>query len=202
MGKRAIFVDRDGTLVEEVDFLSKPEDLRIFPFTGEAIRLLKDAGYLVIVVSNQSGVGRRFFEDSAVYEIHEDMQSRLDGQLDGLYFCPHLPDAGCECRKPEIGMIKAAVEDFEIELTGSWIVGDKEIDMETGFRAGLFTAMVRTGYGEDHSVSIKKKPILIADNFLDAARQIVSMTNGEASENGQESLPKSSSSRTISSSPK
>jgi D-glycero-D-manno-heptose 1,7-bisphosphate phosphatase len=202
MGKRAIFVDRDGTLVEEVDFLSRTEDLRIYPFTGEAVRLLKDAGYLVIVVSNQSGVGRRFFEDSAVYAIHEDMQRQLDGQLDGLYFCPHLPDAGCECRKPEVGMIKAAIEDLDIELAGSWIVGDKEIDMETGFRAGLFTALVRTGYGDEHSVSIKKQPVLIADNFLDAAHQIVAMTNGETSETGQESLPKSSSSRTISSSPK
>src|SRR6476619_4456000 len=122
MGKKAVFVDRDGTLVEEVNFLSRTEDLSLFPFTSEAIALLKQSGFLVIVVSNQSGVGRGLFGESAVRTIHDEMQRQLSGQLDALYFCPHLPDEGCECRKPGLGMIRAAASEFDIDLSASWIV--------------------------------------------------------------------------------
>jgi D-glycero-D-manno-heptose 1,7-bisphosphate phosphatase len=173
MGNKAVFVDRDGTLVEEVNFLSRVEHLNLFPFTAEAIGLLKESGYLVIVVSNQSGVGRGLFEESAVRTIHEEMQRRLSGQLDGLYFCPHLPDEGCECRKPGLGMIMAAASDFDIDLSESWMVGDKKIDVETGFNAGMATALVKTGYGNDHAMDLDQQPELIADNLLDASKKIV-----------------------------
>ena len=182
MSRKAVFVDRDGTLIEEVNFLSRTEDLKLFPFTSQAIDLLKANGYLVIVVSNQSGVGRGLFEESAVYDIHEHMQFELGGKLDGLYFCPHLPDSGCECRKPNLGLINAAVSDLDLEIQGSWIIGDKKLDMETGFNAGLSTAMVKTGYGTAHSDELSRKPDVIADNILEAARIVVANSNGRAAD--------------------
>ncbi len=178
MKRKAVFVDRDGTLVEEVNFLSRREDLRLFPFTNDAVKLLKENGYLLIVISNQSGVGRKIFDEAAVYSIHDDIQQQLSGQLDGLYFCPHLPNEGCICRKPSLGMIEAAVDDFSIDLTASWMIGDKKIDIETGFNAGVRTALVKTGYGAEHLDQLAKSPDVVAENLFEAARYIVNLSNG------------------------
>ena len=166
----AVFVDRDGTLIEEVNFLSRVEDLRLFPYTHESIKKLKDAGYLVIVVTNQSGIGRNIFEESAMHAIHDDIQRQLDGMVDAFYFCPHLPCDGCACRKPSLGMIESAVRDFEIDLPNSWMVGDKKIDVETGRNAGMRSAMVMTGYGQVHSKQLEFSPDVIAENLLEAVR--------------------------------
>src|SRR5918993_4362214 len=89
--QKAVFVDRDGTLIEEVNFLSRVEDLRVFPYTFEALRLLKDAGFVIVVVTNQSGIGRGIYDADAMKGIHSEMQTRLDGMIDAFYFCPHLP---------------------------------------------------------------------------------------------------------------
>src|SRR5215204_6098556 len=156
--RKAAFLDRDGTLIEEVNFLSQVEDLKVFPFTFEALRLLKDAGFLVIVVTNQSGIGRGIYDADAMHAIHDAMQSQLDGMIDAFYFCPHLPCDGCDCRKPGLGMIRSAAADFSLELEGSWMVGDKKIDVETGHQAKIKSAMVLTGYGRTHSTSLETKP--------------------------------------------
>ena len=178
MKRKAVFVDRDGTLVEEVNFLSRREDLRLFPFTNDAVKLLKENGYLLIVVSNQSGVGRKIFNEAAVYTIHNDIQQQLSDKLDGLYFCPHLPDEGCLCRKPALGMIDAAVNDFSIDLASSWMIGDKKIDIETGFNAGVRTALVKTGYGAEQLDQLLRPPDVIAENQFEAALCIVNFSNG------------------------
>ena len=171
--KPAVFIDRDGTLIEEVNFLSRLEDLRFFPFTIESIKLLKDSGYLIIVVTNQSGIGRRIFEESAMHAIHEKIQEDLPEKLDGFYFCPHLPGEGCACRKPNPGMIEAACADFAIDLENSWMIGDKAIDVETGFKAGIKTAMVLTGYGRKDIEKLDKMPDLIIENLLEAVEMII-----------------------------
>ena len=111
MKQPAVFVDRDGTLIEEVNFLSRVEDLRLFPFTADAVKLLKDNGFLVIVVTNQSGIGRGIYDEAAMHSIHEQIQIELSGAIDGFYFCPHLPCDGCKCRKPGLGMINSALAD-------------------------------------------------------------------------------------------
>jgi len=165
----AVFVDRDGTLIEEVNFLSRVEDLRLFEFTAEAVSGLKRAGFLVIVVTNQSGIGRGLFSEAAMHSIHDQIQRLLPDQIDAFYFCPHLPDDGCECRKPRSGMIDTASSDFDIDLSRSWIIGDKRLDVETGFNAGLRTALVKTGYGAQHASSLDKSPDIIADDFGKAA---------------------------------
>ena len=130
----AVFLDRDGTLVEEVNYLSRVEDLRIFPFTVEALRLLRQAGFLTIVVTNQSGIGRGIYTEAAMHSIHHAMDAELPGLIDKYFFCPHLPDAGCECRKPGSGMFDAADRSFEIDRQRSWMVGDKLLDIEAGRR--------------------------------------------------------------------
>ena len=169
--RKAAFIDRDGTLIEEVNFLSRVEDLQIFPYTAEALRLLKDAGFLVIVLTNQSGIGRGIFDESAMHEIHDAIQLELGGMIDAFYYCPHLPCDGCECRKPELGMIKSAMADRPIDLAGSWMFGDKKIDVETGINAGISSAMVLTGYGRAHSQTMEIKPDVLAEDLLAAVRE-------------------------------
>ena len=168
----AVFIDRDGTLIEEVNFLSRVEDLQFFSYTDEAVKILKKSGFLVIVVTNQSGIGRKIFAESAMHEIHSEIQKDLSEKLDAFYFCPHLPTDGCACRKPNLGMIETALENFDIDLENSWIIGDKAIDVETGFNAGIKTALVLTGYGTKAIEELKRKPDIVAENLLEAVKTI------------------------------
>ncbi|QQS41469.1 MAG: HAD family hydrolase [Acidobacteriota bacterium] len=174
--KKAVFLDRDGTLIEEVDFLSTVEETRLFPFTTEALLLLKEAGFELVVVTNQSGIGRGFFDAKAVNAIHEKIRLALKAagiEIASFHFCPHLPDAGCECRKPNTGMIRQAMEVNDYDLGSSWTIGDKELDLGLGVNAGTRTTLVRTGYGSTTEKSLELKPDIVADNLLDAARRIV-----------------------------
>ncbi len=168
----AIFLDRDGTLVEEVNYLSTPEDLRLFHYSGSAVKLFKESGFLVFVVTNQSGIGRGIFDEAAMNSIHEEIQQQLSGAIDAFYFCPHLPCDGCRCRKPGPGMIEAASADFAIDLKNSWMIGDKKIDVETGINVGVKTAFVLTGYGQRHRASLERQPDLIANDLGEAAFSI------------------------------
>lgn len=169
----AAFIDRDGTLVEEVNFLSRVEDLRLFPFTSEAVRRLKESGFLIIVVTNQSGIGRAIYDEAAMHSIHDHMQRQLGNAIDAFFHCPHLPGEGCRCRKPNLGMLEAAGEKFRIDMSRSWMIGDKKLDAETGFNAGIKTAMVRTGYGKAHESQIEKRPDIVADDLLAAVERIL-----------------------------
>jgi D-glycero-D-manno-heptose 1,7-bisphosphate phosphatase len=171
--KPAAFIDRDGTLIEEVNFLSSVADLQIFPYTAEAIRLLKENGFRVVVVTNQSGIGRNIFDEAAMRSIHDEMQRQLGNAIDAFYFCPHLPDEGCECRKPNLGMLRTASRDLGIEMENSWMIGDKLIDVETGLKAGIRSAMVRTGYGRRHELELERPADIVADNLLLAVEQIL-----------------------------
>ncbi len=177
IARPAAFIDRDGTLVEEVNFLSRVEDLRIFPFTERAVRLLKDSGFWIIVVTNQSGIGRSIYDASAMRSIHDEMQARLGHAIDGFFHCPHLPDAGCRCRKPNLGMLEDAASSFAIDMSRSWFIGDKKLDAETGWNAGVRTAMVRTGYGRAHEPLLQRKPDVVADDLLQAVEQILKVEN-------------------------
>lgn len=173
MGKRkAVFLDRDGTLIEEVDFLSRIEDLRLFPFTFDSLRQLKEAGYLAIVVTNQSGIGRGLYTESDMHAIHSEINKQLEGMVDAFYFCRHLPDEGCTCRKPQLGMVEDACKDFEIDLENSWVVGDKNLDRELGENAGTRSVLVRTGYGTEHE-KLFGYDVDVVDNISDAIEVIL-----------------------------
>lgn len=171
--QKAVFLDRDGTLVEEVNFLSRVEDLRIFPFSKIALTRLKEAGFSLIVVTNQSGIGRGIYTEEAMHEIHRVMQADLSSIIDEFHFCPHLPDEGCFCRKPSTGMIESALAGRAIDLENSWMIGDKRLDVETGKNAGLKTALVKTGYGLSSLDDPSVEPDIVADDLLDAVEQIL-----------------------------
>ncbi|HXG86244.1 MAG TPA: D-glycero-beta-D-manno-heptose 1,7-bisphosphate 7-phosphatase [Pyrinomonadaceae bacterium] len=175
MKNSAVFIDRDGTLIEEANYLVRPEQLKLFPFAAEAIRLLNENGFLVLLITNQSGIGRGFFDENALREIHEKLDSDLaeqNAKIDQIYFCPHSPNDDCDCRKPKTGMIRQATGDFSIDLENSWTIGDKTIDVETGFNAGTKTALVLTGYGIAEKEKLNEKPDLVAENLLEAAKII------------------------------
>lgn len=175
--QKAIFLDRDGTLIKEVNFLSTVEETELFPFTIEALKLLRDAGFLFFVTTNQSGIARGHFDASAVNAIHAKIQNELkaeDLQIESFHFCPHMPDARCKCRKPNTGMIEQAQENCEIDLRESWMVGDKILDIEMGFKAGTKTALVETGYGEKHKEELTRKPDIVAENLLEVAKFVIS----------------------------
>jgi len=180
-GKRAVFLDRDGTINVEREYLFRPEDFHFVPGAPEAIRLFREAGFLVVVVTNQSGVGRGYYDEAAVQELHRHMDSELavaGTAVDAYYYCPHHPTAGngiylmeCTCRKPLPGMLHQAAADLQIDLSRSWMIGDKLADVEAGQRAGCMTALVLTGYGAQDQ-ELLPAGIAIYDDILSAARAI------------------------------
>lgn len=174
--KPAIFLDRDGTLIEEVNYLSRVEDLRLFPSTFTAVKSLKDHGFHIIVVTNQSGIGRGIFDERSMHAVHEQIQTELNGMIDRFYFCPHLPCDGCLCRKPGLGMVNAAMADLEIDLSASWFIGDKKIDVEAGQNAGMRTALVLTGYGQSHENLLEVEPDIISSDLGTAAEDIIALS--------------------------
>jgi len=185
--QQAVFLDRDGVINVEKGYLHRVEDFEFLPGAPEALRLLKEAGFLLIVVTNQSGVARGYYSLEAVHELHRHLQDELipyGAAIDGFYICPHHPDhesedqlTECSCRKPLPGMIEKAVSDFHIDPARSYLVGDKLSDSEAGRAAGCRCFLVRTGYGDIPAVSVPKD-VTIVDDLLAAARSII----GEASQ--------------------
>ncbi|HEY3420216.1 MAG TPA: HAD-IIIA family hydrolase [Methanomassiliicoccales archaeon] len=145
-GRKAVFIDRDDTVAKDVPYCSRPEDLKLFPGVGRSIKELNDAGYLVILVTNQSGVARGYFSLETLDRIHAKLKEDVaadGGSIDAVYFCPHHPDDRCQCRKPQLGLIEQAMRDFDIDLAGSFVIGDSEHDVEMGRKAGCRTFRVR-----------------------------------------------------------
>jgi len=176
---KAVFLDRDGTLNEDPGYLSDPDAVHLFSGVGDALRLLHDAGYLLIVVSNQSGVGRGLFTVETLEKIHVRMNELLSPfsvQIDDFLACFHRPEDGCNCRKPKPKMLLEVAQAKEIDLSQSFMVGDKEIDLDTGIAAGVRSvALVRTGYGVETEKAIAgKKAAFIGNDLLEVSRWILS----------------------------
>jgi D-glycero-D-manno-heptose 1,7-bisphosphate phosphatase len=176
----AVFLDRDGTISEEVGYLNDASHFRMFPFTAAAIRRLNEAELPVIVVTNQSGVGRGFFPESSVHSIHELMQKQLleaGARVDAIYYCPHSTEHDCECRKPKPGMLAQAAREHGLDLRRSFVVGDRYGDVNAAHNAGARGILVRTGYGEVELTSDEKAwpapPDLIADDLRTAVDWIL-----------------------------
>jgi histidinol-phosphate phosphatase family protein len=179
MTNKAVFLDRDGTINQEVNYLSKIEEIKILPKVPGAIKLLNENGFNVIIITNQSGVERGYFSLESLIKINDHIVAKLDSEgakVDGIYFCPHHPDSGCNCRKPKTGLLEKAEKDFEIDLTSSYMIGDKFIDLATGKNVGCKTILVLTGYGRQELLekeSWEFQPDYIADDLLNAVEWII-----------------------------
>jgi D-glycero-D-manno-heptose 1,7-bisphosphate phosphatase len=144
----AVFFDRDGTLMHEAHYPKDPAQVHVFPGVPDALRRLRAAGYLIIVISNQSGIGRGLLTLDDYHAVHAEFLRQVGpGLIDATYFCPHDPAESCDCRKPQPAMVLQAAREHSIDLAASWFVGDREADMECGRRAGTRTILVHTGYG-------------------------------------------------------
>ncbi len=139
---RAIFLDRDGTLIEDVGYPSKPEQVRVLPGTGPALLRLRRAGFLLVIVSNQSGIARGYHNEADFLCVNETIERATGVLFDAAYFCPHLPDAGCPCRKPAPGMLLTAAQEHSIDLAGSIVVGDRVSDALAGTAAGCRAMLI------------------------------------------------------------
>lgn len=174
--RRFVLIDRDGTINVERHYLSDPDQLELIPGTAAAIRRLNAAGLGVAVVTNQSGVARGYFGLDQVARVHDRMVAMLAAEgaaIDGIYLCPHGPDADCTCRKPLPGMIEQAAAEHGFDPARAFMVGDKEVDIGLGRAVGATTFLVRTGYGRDYEAATKADHVV--DDLAAAAAMIVRM---------------------------
>jgi D-glycero-D-manno-heptose 1,7-bisphosphate phosphatase len=179
-GKRAVFMDRDGVLIKEVNYLSRLEDMELIPGAAKSIAKLREAGFTVIVISNQSAVARGLLSLSRLAKITRVLRAELlnknsAARLDAVYYCPHHPEFGssCACRKPGIALILKAQKRFKLDLTSSYFIGDTSADILTATNAGCVPVLVKTGQGGRDGLH-KAKPKKICKDILDAAKWILS----------------------------
>ena len=172
--KKAVFLDRDGVLIEQVAYLSRPEQVALIPGVVEALELIHRHGDFAVVISNQSGVGRGYFTAADVDAVHDRIQELLaerNERVDAFYYCPHAPDEECKCRKPSPEMILRAAERFGIDVGSSLMLGDRMSDLKCGVNAGCASSvLVRTGYGEEQSPKALEAGFPVARDMLDAVR--------------------------------
>ena len=182
--KRAVFVDRDGTLSEEVGYIRDVKQFHLMPLSAKAVRLINQSGLKVIIITNQAGVARGYFPEEMIFKIHKKMEMLLSEQgayLDGIYYCPHHPEGviesyrkGCDCRKPASGLLERASKEHGIDLAASYVVGDKVTDIECAHRVGAKGILVLTGFGKDELKRINNTPPkYVASDLFDAVRWII-----------------------------
>ncbi len=184
---KAIFLDRDGTIMFEEGYIDNVNDVRLLPGAVDALAQAKILGFKLVVVTNQSGVARGMFPESKVIEINQMLCEILEQSgvsFDGIYYCPHHPEGKqheytrkCNCRKPATGLIQQAVDELKLSLDGSYMIGDKLSDIDCGINAGLKTVLVRTGYGKDTEYSLADAehsihPDRIVDSLIEAVEWI------------------------------
>jgi D-glycero-D-manno-heptose 1,7-bisphosphate phosphatase len=193
--KPTVFIDRDGTINVDGGYINHPDRFVLYPFAAQAVRLLNLYGYLCVVVTNQSGIGKGFYDIAVMERIHAKMFAyfaKEGARIDGIYCCPHDPNAkipeyraDCECRKPKTGMLEAAAANLPVDRKRTFIIGDKYSDMKTGFNFGCSTIMVNTGYGlgerQIYGGGWRRPPDYTAENLLEAAKIVTDWERGRLS---------------------
>lgn len=174
----AVFVDRDGVIIEDGDYVHRVEDLKFIPGAVEGLKNLNAAGFQIIIVTNQAGIARGFYTEDEYHAFSNQLLAILERngvKINAVYFCPHHLTEGvgkyrvdCSCRKPRTGMLQRAASEHPIEASSSWLIGDKTSDIQAGKEFGLKTILVRTGYGGKDAQSMSE-PDYVADDLLDAA---------------------------------
>jgi D-glycero-D-manno-heptose 1,7-bisphosphate phosphatase len=190
MPTSAVFLDRDGTLIEEVGYLDRVERVDLYPWTIDAVRALNRAGMRVVLVSNQSGVARGFFTEAVVDDVHRHLASLLaagGAHIDAYYYCPHHPDGkvpqyalACECRKPQRGLVDRAVRELDVDPERSYVVGDRWLDVALARAVGAKGILVRTGYGATEEMRPPEglRADAIADNLIGATSWVLEREEG------------------------
>ena len=185
--RRAIFMDRDGTVCEEVGYVNHVDRIRLLPRSAEAVRLANQAGFQTVIVTNQAGVARGYFDEDLVHEVHDAVRRQLaeaGARIDGIYYCPHHPEVGappyrreCDCRKPGPGMLLRAREEMGIDLGASYMVGDTVKDLGAGRAVDATTVLVLTGYGrgelQHQSDRWTVHPDHVCEDLLEAVQWIL-----------------------------
>lgn len=182
---QAVFLDRDGTIIEERNYLFRPEDVVVFPGVAPALKKLQDAGFKLFIVSNQSGVGRGYFTLADVERVNRRLLAELAGfgaRIEKIYIAPEAPDAPSRGRKPSPQFLFDARDEFNLDLAGSYLIGDKLIDLECGWNAGVDSSiLVRTGYGAEleRESGARLNGAVVVDNLPAAADWIIGQTTGK-----------------------
>jgi D-glycero-D-manno-heptose 1,7-bisphosphate phosphatase len=187
-GRRFVLLDRDGTLIQECHYLARVEDVELLPATGQGLRLLNQLGLGLVVLTNQSGLSRGYFDQDTLNAIHARMTQLLANEgvtLTDIYVCPHAPDDGCECRKPKPGLAHRAAAEWKFDLATCFVIGDKPCDIELGRRLGATTFRVRTGYGSLWEREYPQADYIV-DDLLAAAHIIREQMMGEVVPFGRE----------------
>jgi D-glycero-D-manno-heptose 1,7-bisphosphate phosphatase len=175
MTRRAALLDRDGTIIYERHYLSDPDQVELLPGAAAGLRALSDLGYRLVVITNQSGISRGYFDHARLAEIHARVADLLAQQgvtLDGIYVCPHLPEAGCDCRKPRPGLVHQAARELGFDPTESIAVGDKACDIDLGRGVGATTFLVTTGYGQTTAKDAALQPDFVVADLARVAAQV------------------------------
>ncbi len=185
--ERAVFLDRDGTIIEHVDYVYDCSQVKLIPRASEAIRLLNESGFKVIIITNQPGVARGYFTEETVREINKYIQeclAKAEARIDKVYYCPHHADGiieeyakECDCRKPKPGMIESAVRELGIDLEGSFVIGDRTIDVEAGDRAGCKTILLAN---EDRPNNMKETATIadyVAPDLYEAVKWLLEFSS-------------------------
>jgi D-glycero-D-manno-heptose 1,7-bisphosphate phosphatase len=171
------FIDRDGTINVEGGYINHPDHCVVHPFAAQAVRMLNMHGWLAVVVTNQSGIGRGLDTEDTMNAMHNKMLQNFESQgakVDGIYFCPHTSDTKCDCRKPDTGMFRQAIKDLPVDTNRMVMIGDKYGDMQAGFNMNMRTIMVESGYGKGElmlkSHKWARQPDFTAINLLEAVK--------------------------------
>ncbi|MCU0541877.1 MAG: HAD family hydrolase [Oscillatoriaceae cyanobacterium Prado104] len=173
--KRFVLLDRDGTIIKECHYLCDPELVELLPGAAEGLRLMAEMGLGLVAITNQSGIGRGFFDETRLFQIHQRLREllKLEGvHLENIYFCPHTPADNCQCRKPRTGLIESAAKKLGFKPEHSFVIGDKPCDIELGQRVGASTVLVRTGYGAEVAAQKTVNPDFVVENLWEAALAI------------------------------
>jgi D-glycero-D-manno-heptose 1,7-bisphosphate phosphatase len=195
MKRRAVFLDRDGTINKDVGYPNSFDLIEIFPYSFDAIKKINAAGLLAVIVTNQSGVGRGLIDIESLHDIHQNLKevfAEHDAHIDGIYFCPHYPssplpqyDKDCQCRKPFPGMALQAASDLDIDLEHSFMVGDKAEDILFGLNIQAQSILVLTGFGKKTLLQLKEKgikPAYVASSLMDAVDWIINKEKTDSRE--------------------